>query len=198
MSKNIISILLLLLLYGCSVTTVTDRGNQIVINIENKSIKIDALLEKKYFHNFGNLYLTQKILKRADGSNIVYEKIRLDMQYEFNFSTTTTIQYIFETERSYKIYANRGLYIYQLLLSNGEVLNLIAEEFEDQSMTLIYGMSSSDIRDILNRLDDTAPKRLIDRVVILPNSQDAMRSIWNTQKIHFIPLIVPSRLVYPF
>ncbi len=193
-NKYFFYIFLLLFLGGCSVTTITHKNNHIAVSVDDKVIEIQSKTVSKKFTNFGKLYLLQKLLETNSGSIIVFEQIRLDDQYEFNFPTGTTIRDVFESREATHIYANNGLYLYQLLLPNGQILNLMAEEFDSQSMVLTYGMTTMQMRDLFKQLEATPTRGLIEKAVVLPRDKRAIKSKWNSKKIHFMPLITPLRL----
>lgn len=193
--KYFSSLLLLLFIGGCGVTTITHKDNQLVITVDDKSIKQKSKTISKNSDNFGKLYLLKEILELNSNSIIVYEKIRLDNEYEFNFSTTTTIKHVFESRKVSQVYANKGLYLYQILLLGGQVLNLMVEEFDSQSMVLTYGMTTNKMRELFKDLEATPRRELIEKVVVLPRDKRAIKSKWSSKKIHFIPLITPLRLM---
>jgi len=191
-------VILLLFLSGCGVTTLSLSNNNILLQVDGKNLKTKGKSLSKEFNNFGKLFLTQEIVKLSDGSIVVYEKAIIDSNYELNFSTKRTIGILFEAKSVIPIYIKKGLHIYQIVLKDNRVLNLIAEQFADQQISFVYGMSTNQTRKILKELDAKNSRPLIDRVTKLENSKRSILSRWSMQKINFAPLITPQRLGFGF
>ncbi len=194
------SLVVATLLYfgGCAVTTLTLDSNNILLHIDGKDLKTEGKSISKEFNNFGKLFLTQNIVKLSDQSIVVYEKVVIDSSYELNFPTKTTISILFGAKSITPIYINKGLHIYQIRLKDGKVLNLIAEQFADQQISFVYGMSTKQIKKILQELDAESRYPLIDRVVKLENNKKSILSKWSMKMVNFAPLITPQRLGFGF
>ena len=186
----------LFVLLGCSVTTLRYKDGQISLSFNNKQSVIRGETLSNTFENFGSLYLQQESMQVPQGNIVVYEHVRLDSSYEFNFMTTRTIELLFETQRISKIYVDKGLYCYQLVLRDGQVLNAVVEQYADQSMSLIYGMSTPQMKQILKKIDQNPSKVLFENVMIFHNPKEAIKSKWSSKKVHFAPLIVPLRMIF--
>ena len=185
----------MLFLSGCSVTTLTHKNNQIILRVEDKVIKAQSQTLLSKLDNYGNIVVKKELLKLESNRIVVYENIRLDSSYEFNFTTTTTIKHVFQSSKISQVYANKGLYLYQLLLPSQEVLNIMVEEFDSQSMGMIYGLSTQDMQVIFKKLEATPKRELVENTLLFRANKEAFKSRWSTKKIHFIPLITPLRLM---
>ncbi len=188
-------LLVIVFLSGCSVTTLTHKNNQIILRVEDIIIKTQSQTLLSKLDNYGNITIKKELLKLNSNRVVVYENIRLDSSYEFNFTTTTTIKHVFESSKASQVYAHKGLYLYQLLLPNYRVLNIMVEEFDSQSMGIIYGLSTQDMRILFKKLKATPKRALVENTLLLQANKEAFISRWSTQKIHFIPLITPLRLM---
>jgi len=186
------------ILSGCGVTRLSLSNNKLLLQADGKNLKTEGTSIAKEFNNFGKLFLTQEIVKLSDSSIIVYEKAVVDSDYELNFSTSRTIGILFEARSVMPIYIKKGLHIYQLELKDGRILNLVAEQFADQQISFVYGMSTNHIREMLNELDAKSSRPLIDRVVKLDGSKKSILSRWSMHMVNFAPLITPQRLGFGF
>jgi len=193
----IYTIFISMLFMGCSVTSLSYDNSYISLSLDNQHLKLHAKTIERQNDNFGKLYLYRRVLQTDDNRVLIYEKAKLDDQYELNFSTTRTVSIVFETIRVNQLYANRGFYLYQLLLKDGSVLNLAVEQFLDQEIVFVYGMKTSQMRELLKELNATTNRPLVDSVLLLDRAtKDIIKSRWSSQKVHFAPLITPLRLIF--
>ncbi len=193
---KILNIILISTLFlGCSITTLSYDNQNLSLSLDGEHIKIGAKTLKSESENYGNLYLSRRVLRLDNSTLLVYEKVRVDDQYELNFSTTKTVEIVFETKKISRVYSHKGLYLYQLLLKEHKVLNLVVEQFLDQEIVFIYGMKSSQMRELLKDINATTARALVDDVVVL-DGRDVVKSRWSSQKVHFAPLITPLRVVF--
>jgi hypothetical protein len=193
---KILSIIFISTLFvGCSITTLSYDNQQLSLSLDGEQIDINAKTIKRQNENYGKLYLSRRVLKLDNNTLVVYEKVRIDDQYELNFSTSQTVGIVFEAERVSRVYAHKGLYLYQLLLKDHKVLNLVVEQFLDQEIVFVYGMRSSQMRELLKDIDATTVRPLVDDVLIL-GGRDIIKSRWSSQKVHFAPLITPLRMIF--
>ncbi len=199
-SKQIKSLLFsltaLALLGGCGgFTNLTYDNNQLSLQINEKHLDVhgDTLVHHK--DNFGNLYLLQDTIKLKDGSIVVYEKAQTDTDYELNFSAGKSAEIVFESRNIKQIYFDQGFFLYQIQLRDGRILNLAVEQFADQSISFVYGMSTAQMRKMLKQLGATSSQPLVENVITLPQGKEAIKSRWNSKKIYFAPLIRAQVLI---
>jgi len=197
MKKYISLFLFVLFISGCSTTSLTlDRG-ELLLQVGDKDIHMRGKSISKEFTNYGKLFLTQEVLELQDHTIVVYEKAVTDSNYELNFPTETTIRLIFESNAITPIYREKGLHIYQLRLYSGKILNLLVEQFEDQQISFVYGMSSEYVGKVIKQLELNSSRALRgDRVVKLPRGKGAIQTHWSMKMISFAPLITPQRLAF--
>jgi hypothetical protein len=184
-----------LILTACSTTDLSYKNSMLSLQVDGNHLQLhgSSLGEKR--DNFGNLYLSYRALKLDTGNIVVYEKARTDSSYEFNFTTRRTIQIVFDAIDIREIYFSNSFYILQLTLPDGRVLNIIVEQLEDQSLNLAYGLSNSQVNNLLNQLNVQAFNPLQHNVISIKSMQKSILSSWTTNKVHFAPLIVPIRLM---
>jgi hypothetical protein len=68
------------------------------------------------------------------------------------------------------------------------------EQFDDQRLTFIYGMPTSQMRKMLRELD--APdlrSPMVERVITVPKNSHMFLSHWSVQLVQLTPLITPLR-----
>ncbi|MEA3492038.1 MAG: hypothetical protein U9R27_09085 [Campylobacterota bacterium] len=181
---------LALLLGGCgSFTNLTYHNNQLSLQIDDKHLNVHGDILTHHKDNFGDLYLLQDTIKLKDGSIVVYEKAQLDSEYELNFPTRKSVEIVFETRDIKQIYFNKGFFLYQIRLKDGRTLNLSVEQYADQRISFVYGMSTAQMRKILTQLDAKSSRPLVEDVITLPQGRGAIKSRWSSKKIYFAPLI---------
>jgi hypothetical protein len=146
------------------------------------------------YKNFQTLFITQHVL-RFNGKYIVFEETQTDPTYEYEPGTQKSIKVIFETKNIIKVYGKNFLNFYQLTLKDGNVLNLVSQQSDDQQLTLLYGMDTMTFNRMITHFDTHAPKAKIDNVIGISEASKAIYSKWDVRKIHFKPLIVPLKLL---
>ena len=195
--KFLLLFALLAVLGGCKMADLSYTEGKLSLQVDNNHLSVNGSTIKSHKDSFGNLYLDQKTIKLKDGSIVVYERVRTDNLYEFNLIPLQTIHSVFDAHRVISIYNKSSFYLFQLVLRDGRILNVAAEEFDDQRLTLVYGFSNAQLRNILKQLDPRAvQKPLIEKVITLPEGRGAIYSKWSVQKVQFVPLITPVRYIY--
>jgi hypothetical protein len=121
----------------------------------------------------------------------VYEDARTDMLYEFEPGIMRSIKIIFEAKGMIKVYAKSNLYAYQLILKDGKILNIVAQQADTQQLRFVYGLSTAQLNKILKQLDPDARGAYYKQVIRLQDEGHAILSKWDVQKVHFVPLVVP-------
>ena len=184
----------LLLLGGCNMSDLSYQKGHLTIQVNDKHLQISGRPSYRQTNSFGNLYLTQEMLRLKNGSQVAYERASTDPLYEFNLTPVQTIKAVFDARRVNVIYFKSSFYLAQLILWDGSVLNLVMEQFDDQRLTFVYGMPTSQMRKLLMDLD--APDILspmAERVITLPKNSHTFLSRWSVQLVQLTPLITPLR-----
>ncbi|RRS32643.1 MAG: hypothetical protein P794_00865 [Epsilonproteobacteria bacterium (ex Lamellibrachia satsuma)] len=191
MFKLLPAAILLLGLSGCGTSNLNYNNQQLTLQADKKFVQMNGTLLKIRRDSYGSLYLSQKILRLDEGNVVVYEDARTDILYEFEPNITRSIKVIFESKSTVIIYGKDHLYAYQLILQNGKILNVIAQQDDSQRLRMVYGMSSVQLDKILNRLDPNAKRAYYRKVITVKEPNKAILSKWNVQKVHFYPLVSP-------
>ena len=184
----------LLLLTGCGPTSnLTYKNEQLSIQRSDQNLQLSGQMVKQNRENFSILFLTQSLLRLDDGSMVMYEDARTDLQYQFDPPTTTLISEVFDAKSVYRVYTNNFLYAYQLLLQNNRVLNVIVSQSYEQELQMVYGMSTKKMDSMLRKLDDNAQPAYYKNTIELSRESNTIISNWTTVKINFYPLVIPLR-----
>lgn len=192
-TQLLVSIVLIFLLSACATSNISYKNEQLNLRINDSHLQIHGIQLKQHRENFSTLFLTQYLLRLDDGSSVVYEKARTDMQYQFEPTTTKTIGIIFDAKKVIKVYYNTLVYAFQVIMKDNRVLNVLASQGYDQELNIVYGMSTEKLNSMLKRLDSNVKPAYYKNTISLINESEPFLSQWTTWKVHFIPLIVPVR-----
>ena len=193
--KYIFVLLLLLVITGCGSSALLLKSDTITLSIDQVDKYLKTQPHKTINHNFQTLYISQHILRQDEGKYIVFEETRTDPNYQYEPGTQKSIEIIFETDKIIKVYGKNFLNFYQLVLKDGRMLNLIAQQNDDQELTLLYGMDTHTFNRIITHFDAQAKKANHYNVLQITEDSNAIQTKWNVRKIHFEPLIVPLMLL---
>ena len=72
-------------------STLSYNNEQLSIQRSDQSLQLHGTTLKQNSENFSTLFLTQKLLRLDDGSMVMYEDARTDLQYQFDPPTTRLI-----------------------------------------------------------------------------------------------------------
>ncbi len=189
-------IIILLSFVGCQMSQLTYENNELGLQVDDNHISAKGTTLYHHTDNYANLFLSQRVLRLNNGSIVTYEEARTDSLYEFNLVPRLTIKAVFEAREVRQVYFKSSFYLIQLILKDGSVLNIAAEQFDDQRLAYVYGISTGELRKLLKKLGANEPYPLIENVRTLRNDQSALLSKWNTKKINFIPLVEPVRYIF--
>lgn len=186
---------------GCSSSyaTLGYRDQTVYVQLENVLTQLHAQPMTQKRTNFSSLFLKQQILKTEKGNLIVLETAQTDLSYEFEPTIDRIVNVLFDTRRKAVLYAANGLFVYQVILPDGYVVNLIAEKSENQSLKLLYGLTDSQMAQMLNVLTGHTVKLPYTHVMSIHYANRALMTKWTDMNVHFYPLVVPlPRLMMPF
>ncbi len=180
-----------LIVSGCSISNLNYDNKHLTLQVDKKYLQLHGTLLKQHRDSFRSLYLTQKVLRLDEGDLVVYEDARTDMLYEFEPTTMRSIKVIFEAKSVIRVYAKSHLYAYQLILKDGRLLNIVAQQDDSQRLRFVYGLSTVQLNKMLKQLDLDARGAYYKQVIGIKDTHHAILSKWNVQKVHFEPLVVP-------
>jgi len=198
--KYILTIILLWF-SGCSNISshLIYNNHSVYIKTSNTPIILKAQTLTTKNTNFVSLYLKQQLLQISNKETIVYEQAITNLEYEFEPTLHRIISVIFDTSTLIPIYNNNNLYVYQIILPNHKIINIIIHYFGTQELYLLYGMSNKTLYNILHNLDTNIHLPTLLPTIKLPTNNKAFITKWNDWNVHFVPLVVPlARLMMPF
>jgi len=180
-----------LMISGCGISNLSYDNKQLTLQVEKEYLQMDGTLLSEHRDNFSSLYLTQKVLRLNEGNIIVYEDARTDILYEFEPTTMRSIKIIFDAKSVIRVYAKSFFYAYQLILKDGRLLNVVAQQDDSQRLRFVYGMSTTQLNKMLKQLDPNAGGAYYKQVIRLQDKGHTILSKWDVRKVHFVPLVVP-------
>jgi len=184
--------LTLLVFTGCATdSTLSYDKSRINLRVDNAALQVHGKEVKSNRENFSILFLDQKLIRLDDGSLVMYEHGETDLTYEFAQLTPRTISHVFDAEQIIPVFSKAFLYVYQLVLTDGRVLNVVVSQSFDQEITMVYGMSSEKLDKMIHRLNLLAKPVPYRNAVTLEHELNPLLSRWTTWKINFVPLVQP-------
>ena len=189
--KLIFISIFILILSGCGMSNLSYNNQLLTMQVDKSHLQLDGELLKVRKDGYGSLFITQKVLRLDEGNVVVYEDARTDIEYEFEPSITRTVNVVFDSQSTVITYAKNHLYAYQLILKDGRVLNVIAQQDHSQQLRMVYGMSSKQLDLMLKKLDPDAKRAYYRQVITSKDTNGTILSKWDVQKVHFVPLVVP-------
>lgn len=183
--------IVILMINSCGMSNLSYNNKQLIVQVEKEYLQMDGTLLSEHRDNFSSLFLSQKVLRLNEGNLAVYEDARTDLAYEFDLPITRSIQIIFEAKSVIMVYSKSHLYAYQLILKDGKILNVIAQQGDTQQLKFVYGLTTAQLNKMLKQLDTDAVGAHYKQVIRLQDEHQAILSKWDVQKVHFVPLVVP-------
>lgn len=181
----------LFLFTGCTTSELTYNNEALNLKVDQKQLQVHGTQIKSRSDNFSILFLNQKLIRLDDGTLVMYEKAKTDMQYEFANTTTRTIKVVFDAQRITKVYEHALVYAYQLVLADNSVLNVLVSQSFDQELSMVYGMSTQKLNKMLHKLNPNTSPAYYKNAITLNHKINPLLSNWTTWKINFLPLVQP-------
>ncbi len=166
------------------------------LQLETAQSRLEAVALEQKRTGFISLYLTQTILKTKAGNLLVYEEAELDSNYEFRQTVARTLDIVFESFQKRRVASVGGIEAYQIVLPKRGVLNLLVQERGIFNLTLLYGMSNAQLKQMLLPLHANIATLIEQDVITLHNTDEAILSKWDVIKVRFYPLV--GRIPRPF
>jgi len=185
------------LLSGCApYAQMQLEHNAVALHLETMQSRLEAVPLKQKRTSFISLYLVQTILKTKANNLLVYENAELDSNYEFRQTVDRTLDIVFESFQKRAVASVGGIEAYQIVLPKRGVLNLLVQEKGIFNLTLLYGMSNAQLKQMLVPLHTKIMPLIEKHVITLHNPDDAILTKWDVIKVRFYPLV--GRIPRPF
>jgi len=192
--QSLLGVLLLMLLSGCSTSTlVLNNNDEVVLTYNDKSIEAAGKTLKKNQFVFSTIIIDQNVLQFKDKSLLVYESTTVDLNYMYKYATQTSVEMIFDAKKIKTIYRRNNLYFFQMMLKNGKVLNAMVQQSNDQTLSMVYGFSNIQFRKILGQVEGSETKLSklkTENIETFNDLKSAVKSEWNMKMINIDSLIV--------
>ncbi len=172
------------------------ENNAVALSLETAQSRLEAVPIKQKHIRFTSLYLTQTILKTKSDNLLVYENAELDSNHEFRQTVARTLDIVFESFQKKAVASIGGIEAYQIILPKRGVLNVLVQEKGIFNLTLLYGMSNAQLKQMLNPLHAKIAPLIENHVIVLHHPDDAILTKWDVIKVRFYPLV--GRIPRPF
>jgi len=182
-----------LLISSCATSNMVYKHEQLMLQMNDSQFQLHGTALEQKTKNFNALSLTQNLLRLDDGSMVIYEEVRTDMQYHFYHTTRRSIEILFNAKRVIKYYYKKHLYAFQVVLKDNRVINILARQSHDKKLKMVYGLSTEKLNSILKKLDTNAPTFTYNNVIELSHEPTPFMTQWTIWNIHFVPLVMPMR-----
>lgn len=188
-----VSFTVTLFINSCATSNIVYTQEQLILGMNDTQLQIQGTTLEQRNKNFNTLSLTQNLLRLDDGSMVVYEESRTDMQYHFYPPIRRIVEVLFDAKPVTKYYYKSHLYAFQVVLKDNRVINVLAKQSHDKKIQMVYGLSTEKLNTILKTLDSNAPTFSYKNVMDLSHEPTPFITQWTTWNIHFVPLILPFR-----
>ncbi len=169
--------------------------NKITLSLNKNKTVLNADILDKISMEFKTLQITQTILKLEDKTLLVFEESNTDNMYQYNFSTPTSIYMALGAREINLLLQSNNLYFAQVKLQNRKYLNVIARQSDDQSLTLLYGMSDTLLLNIIHALwegNTSMENEMWQNAMTISTQEDAILTEWSTPLHAIEGLVTPS------
>ena len=186
MKNLILLILIALFLSGCTPSSLkVNSMDELVLKHNSKSYLFANKIDSSRTLSFQNIDVEQKTAIDSNGATLYYEQVLVDIDYEFQYGSVTTLKYIFDVSRTNIIYKASNLLLIQLQIEKDQYINLMAETSGMQDMAYIYGFSNEKLLKIANELKVEGYE--------IKNAFHLRKPLteWTQQKLILQPLIKP-------
>ncbi|MEA2111140.1 MAG: hypothetical protein U9P71_03720 [Campylobacterota bacterium] len=189
----LLPLVLLITLSGCSTANLSYNGEQLALQVDKQQFSVNGELLYTHKSDYTNLYLQQDTLRLDAGNIVTYEEATTDINFEFNLAVNRAMKAIFDAKDIKILYSKSFFFIFQVILKDNSVLNIAAQQHDDQRLSFVYGMSTSQTEQLLTHLDAQTDEKLIKDVIIFKNEKNTILSKWSVELVHFTPIITPAR-----
>jgi len=176
------SLLLLLLLSGCWNSAMTlEKKNRLLISNEKTVIEVNTPFIQTKSINLAPLHIDRYLIGDNDDACLVYEDVRTENGYRFNYGYKRSIDLIFDaySVEEQKSYGNLTFYRLTLRDEKRTPLNLLALTSSKQSLKLLYGFDDKMQKALAESLEENAT--VVDYTLTSPTqkSEQCFKSRWS-------------------
>ncbi len=182
------------LLTGCATSSLNlGADDTLTLTYGKEKLSARGLTLDTKQDRYPELELEQRIIELDDDTLIVYEDVQADLQYEFKYTTTKSVEMIFDAKDTKLLYQRNNLYFFQVELKDGNYLNVITQQSNMQSLTQLYGFSNMQMKKIIDKISDNRQSlKLNKNVVTFERFEGSYLSRWSTKLIAIDGLMTVS------
>ena len=157
MIKNIIILIIfvfivLLLNYYNQKSSLSFKNNLISIEVEGSKVQFQNYGRvKRISQHFSNVQIEQ-IEIRVEKNSICFETARVEPLYEFTYNTKKIVRILFDTKEIKEVFSVNGLHAMQIVLNNGEILNLLVDDNDNKELIFLYGLNNKKFNALTQKL----------------------------------------------
>lgn len=181
--RNIVIFILLYLLSGCSTPALFVQNEQkIGIIADQKHISVDAksiiseniTMDRLRIHR--TLYEVDNVAQR-----IVYEDVKAQSPYQFQYDIPKTIGILFETNNYTMIDRIGNLSFFIIKIKNKKELLLIAQNLNKKGLRIVYGLNTKQLQSAFEHVKSKKSATINNPVFMLPDDKSAFLIRWNAK-----------------
>jgi len=179
-------VLIGLVFNACTPSSLEVASNsEIILHYDSKSYLFSKELKSSEHLGFQKMDIYKNSALASEGGLLFYEKVTMDLEYEFKYGSVTTLKYIFDVSKTNIVYSSGNILLLQLRLKTGDYINLMAEKSGVQDMSYVYGFSNKELLSVASTLKTGHYE--LQNVVRLKGSITE----WTQTKLILNPLIKP-------
>jgi hypothetical protein len=130
------------------------KDEVVVLEVKGKKVKLKPTSIKVDNEHFSNVDIVQKELI-IEGQKNYYEEATTEGLYEFNHNIKKIIDVLFDSQKVQNIFSIHSLHAMQVIIKNGEVINLFVTDNDTKEFHLLYGLSNKVFRSTILALTGT-------------------------------------------
>ncbi|MEA3370545.1 MAG: hypothetical protein U9Q40_04330 [Campylobacterota bacterium] len=193
MKNFILMTIITLLISACAPSSLkVNSNNELILQHNSKEYAFPGTIVDSDSLSFQKIDVEQVTLKESNGEKFYYEQVTIDIDYEFQYGSITTLKYIFDVSRTNIIHKSSNILLMQLRVEDDKYINLMAEISATQDMAYIYGFSNRKLLKIANELNAQRYEIKNSYELTKPKTE------WSQEKLLLQPLIKPMFRRGPF
>lgn len=118
------------------------KDNKIILKVKEKMLTFPYTLVESKNIIFSNVNIVQSQLVCPKGNRAYYEVATLEGLYEFNQQTEALVKTLFDAKKLNTICSINGIRAIQVVLQNGEVINLFIDDNDMKELKFFYGLTT--------------------------------------------------------
>jgi len=132
------------------------KNDAVILKVKEKTVRLPSSSIKPTSEHFSNVNILRKELI-IETVKTYFEVATAESLYEFNSNTNHVINTLFEAKELKKIFSINGLTAMQVVLENGDFLNLFVDDNDMNEIKLFYGLSNGLFNSIIKELTGSSP-----------------------------------------